>query len=333
MRERHIEYLACPGCRSVLLLKDASAATGERIETGTLGCSGCGATHPIVAFIPRFVGSESYAANFGFQWNAYTDTQIDSRLGQPMSDERFYGTTDWPREMEGELILEAGSGAGRFTEVMLASGATVVSFDLSSAVEANYRVNGSSPRCLIVQAGILSPPFREGIFDRVLCMGVLQHTPSPEESFRSLPRFAKPGGAIAIDIYRKRGPIRWLLSSRRMRWFTRYLPVRTVHALSKAYVDAFYPLAKALWKLGKPGTWVARYILLMKDRFWRKGFEATDEMQKESLILHFIDQLSSYHDKPQSVATVQRWFESEGIQQSAVFKDRNRVIGRGRRSG
>ena len=235
--------------------------------------------------------------------------------------------------MTGELILEAGGRAGRFTEVMLASGATVVSFDLSSAVEANYRVSGSNPRCLIVQANILSPPTRAAIFDRVLCMGVLQHTPSPEASFRSLPRFAKPDGQIAIDIYRKRGPIKWLLSTRRLRWFTRYLPVRTVHAISTAYVNAFYPLAKALWKRGKPGTWIARYVLLMKDRFWRKGYEATDEIQKESLILHFIDQLSAYHDRPQYVATVQGWFQSEGIQQITVFKDRNRVIGRGRIPG
>ena len=85
MRKPHLQYLACPGCRSALLLKDASATAGERIETGTLGCSGCGATYPIVAFVPRFVPSENYAGNFGFQWNEYTDTQIDSRLGQPMS--------------------------------------------------------------------------------------------------------------------------------------------------------------------------------------------------------------------------------------------------------
>ncbi len=45
--------------------------------------------------------------------------------------------TGWPKDMKGETILEAGSGAGRFTEIMVKTGANILSFDFSSAVDAN----------------------------------------------------------------------------------------------------------------------------------------------------------------------------------------------------
>ncbi len=68
----------------------------------------------------------------------------------------------------------------------------------------------------------------------------------------------------------------------------------------------------------------------MKDRFWRKGFDASDQLQKEWLVLHLIDQLSAYHDKPQSLATVRRWFETEGIGEIEIFEGGNGVVARGR---
>lgn len=55
----------------------------------------------------------------------------------------------------------------------------------------------------------------------------------------------------------------------------------------------------------------------------------SDDVQKESLVLHFIDQLCAYHDKPQSIETVKRWFENQTINEVEVFKGGNGVIGRG----
>src|SRR6187397_1731582 len=45
----------------------------------------------------------------------------------------------------GRVVLEAGCGAGRFTELLLAGGARVVAFDLSRAVEANRENCGHWP--------------------------------------------------------------------------------------------------------------------------------------------------------------------------------------------
>jgi hypothetical protein len=77
-----------------------------------------------------------------------------------------------PTGLKGETILEAGSGAGRFTEILATTGADILSFDLSSAVEANYANNGHNPNVLIFQGDIINIPVREQSMDKVFCLGV-----------------------------------------------------------------------------------------------------------------------------------------------------------------
>ena len=329
MREKFLSLLACPKCQANLVIKTVYQRMEDRIESGTLECINCHQIYPIKSYIPRFVPEINYAENFGYQWNRYSSTQYDSMLGQPMSESRFYATTNWPKSLENELILEAGCGAGRFTEIILSTNAVVVSFDYSNAVEANYKLNGDNPDLLIMQADIFAPPVKQATFDRLYCMGVLQHTPDPEKAFRTLPKFLKNGGHIAIDVYLKEGIWKWITSYRRLRWITRYMKVNTVHKFSKLYIDLVWPITKWLWKFGKVGRRIARYVFLTKDRFWRKGFNVTDDDQKESLVLHLIDQLCAFHDKPQTVKTIKKWFDSENITNVEVFKGGNGVIGRG----
>lgn len=162
-----------------------------------------GGAFPIIRRIPRFVAADNYAGAFGDQWNRFPRTQLDSHSGLPRSEERL------ARCMRGRLaevsdrrVLEAGSGAGRFTEVLLKHGAILDSFDYSSAVEANLTNNGDSERLALAQGDIRQPPFPQESYDFVVCLGVIQHTPDPEESIRSLWRMVRPGGALVFDHYR-----------------------------------------------------------------------------------------------------------------------------------
>ena len=120
------------------------------------------------------------------------------------SEQRFFGETGWPRDMAGELILEVGSGSGRFNEQAARTGATVVSLDYSYAVDANNASNGARNNVLIVQADVFAMPFRPRSFDRVFCFGMLQHTPR-------VPRARSP--------HCRRY---WKLAARCARIFTRY---------------------------------------------------------------------------------------------------------------
>ena len=201
MRIAHLEHLACPTCRGPLALSDASGVVADAVDDGRLSCDSCGEAYPIIGVIPRFVPSENYASSFGLEWTLHATTQYDSHSHRPISETRFFEETGWRRNLAGETILEVGSGSGRFTEQAVKAGALVVSFDYSNAVDANYGSNGHNDNLLIVQADINAMPFPAGMFDKVFCFGVLQHTPDPRQSFLSLIAPLKPGGRVVADVY------------------------------------------------------------------------------------------------------------------------------------
>lgn len=164
--------------------------------------SRCGRRYPIIGGIPRFVGAENYSEDFGAQWNMFPKTQLDSFTGLDHSEARLARCLRGNLEsLKDKKVLEAGSGAGRFTEVLLKIGAVVHSFDYSKAVEANAKNNGSHDGLTLVQADIRRMPFPKASYDYVICLGVLQHTPRPEESIKCLWEMIRPGGALVIDHY------------------------------------------------------------------------------------------------------------------------------------
>lgn len=160
-----------------------------------------GSSFPIVASIPRFVPSQNYAADFGAQWKRFPRTQLDSTTGLTISEDRLSRCLRGELErVRGSRVLEAGSGAGRFTEILLKLGAQLDSFDYSAAVEANAANNGGHEFTL-VQADINAMPYERACYDYVLCLGVLQHTPDTETSIARLWEMVAPGGRLVIDHY------------------------------------------------------------------------------------------------------------------------------------
>ena len=75
---------------------------------------------PIINSIPRFCDKLNYSESFGYQWNKFDTTQLDSINNINITEYRFYKSTNWdPELISKENVLEVGSGAGRFTEVFL----------------------------------------------------------------------------------------------------------------------------------------------------------------------------------------------------------------------
>ncbi len=107
---------------------------------GTALVSELGERYDVLDGIPRFVPVDNYASSFGLQWNTYRETQLDSYTGIPLSRSRLERIAGGSMDVfRGKAVLEAGCGAGRFTEIMLQAGAGVFAADISRAVEANYR--------------------------------------------------------------------------------------------------------------------------------------------------------------------------------------------------
>ena len=150
----------------------------------------------------RFTNEGSYASLFGDQWKQYRFTQLDSYSGVPISAKRLNRCLGLlQNDLKNKLVLEAGCGAGRFTEILLEKGAFLVSSDLSSAVDVNQENFPQSEKHLIIQADINDMPFADDSFDVVVCLGVIQHTPNPEQTISNLYKLVKRGGSLVIDHY------------------------------------------------------------------------------------------------------------------------------------
>jgi ubiquinone/menaquinone biosynthesis C-methylase UbiE len=270
------------------------------------------------------VNSEHYAGSFGLQWNAHRRTQLDSYTGLPLSRTRLFQVTGWPQDLRGQTILEAGSGAGRFTEVLVSTGADVLSFDLSIAVEANHANNGQHPNLCLMQADMSAIPVRPRSMDKVLCLGVLQHTPDPAAAFRSLTEHVRPGGELVVDVYaaRLRSLISWKYA---LRPLTKRMNKERLHRLVTAVTPPLVPLSVALYRvLGRTGS-----RLLPIVQYDHLGLPAA--VNRDWAVLDTFDMYAPAHDHPQTLQAVRRWYRDVGFVDVTVAYGPNGVIARGRR--
>ena len=287
-------------------------------------CPRCGSAWPFVGGIPRFVGVDSDADSFGHQWTIHRRTQLDSCTGLPLSRSRLFGVTRWPDDLQGQSILEAGSGAGRFTEVLVSTGARVFSFDHSAAVEANFANNGAAANLCLFQGDIYRIPLPRASFDKVLCLGVLQHTPDPRAAFRSLAECVKPGGELVIDVYAKR--LTTILSWKYLlRPLTKRVDHRRLYRLVERTVDIFLPVAKGARRLG--GRVGARLVPIVE--YSHLGLPGA--LNRDWAILDTFDMYAPEHDHAQTLRAVRRWYRDVGWVDVQVGPGPNGVIGRGRR--
>jgi SAM-dependent methyltransferase len=330
MRPDVVDNFACLKCGNGFRVSSAvskDSATSE-ITEGFLECTLCQTSVPIVRSLPRFVSSESYADNFGFQWNRFDTIQVDTVMHNDLSRDRFYKTTGWPTRMEGQRILEAGCGAGRFTQLALETGAEVFSFDLSSAVEAAWRNNRNSPRLTMFQASIYEIPLRKESFDKIFCMGVLQHCPDVAAAFRSLLPFLRPGGEVVVDVYEKKNGIPNL--KRIVRPILTPLGTERIYKLLTWLIPPAFDLKKALHRIPVIGP-LAGKLIPIGPISHAPRLIYTDEELKQVKILSALDMYAPVYDQPQSMDAVQRWFDDAGLVEVNLKRGDNGIDAKGKR--
>jgi len=298
--------------------------TGERVTAGQL-VSRSGRCYPITNSVARFVPPSTYADSFGLQWRIFSKTQLDSNSGQPISAQRFYRFTRWkPQDLAGKLVLDVGCGAGRFAEIALSAGATVVAVDYSAAVDACWENLSRNDKLTVIQADIYSLPFEKGCFDLVYCLGVLQHTPDVREAFMALPAQLKTGGALAVDLYPK------LL--RNLFWSKYWVRPITKRLKSDRLFEIVRRWAPRMLRMSD----LIRHIPLI-GRFLRYGvpvanyagvYPLTKKQIEEWAILDTFDMLAPKFDKPQRKSTLRRWFVEAGLNRVSVERI-GFLVGRG----
>ena len=271
---------------------------------------------PLVKGVLRISDADNYTDSFGLQWNKFDKTQLDrEEVGHTVSRQRFFAETHWDtQDLTGKNILEVGSGAGRFSQVVLSStSATLYSIDYSDAVTANFKNNGSIAvnRFHLFQASIYEMPFPDDSFDKVFCLGVLQHTPNFSESIKALISKAKPGGEIVVDFY----PIKGWWTKINAKYLLRPVFKSLDHSKLMQKIEANIDwLMKAEALLHRVGLGVlARFLPLVDINGTLPKYLSKVE-KREWAILDTFDMFSPEYDNPQRIDDVADMFERHGAE-------------------
>lgn len=257
----------------------------------------------------RVAQGDNYTTNFGIEWNNFQKTQIDKFNNTQTSYNRFFKETEWNTDLSGQNVLEVGSGAGRFTQIVLDhTQAHLYSVDYSNAVEANFKNNGPHKHLHLFQASIYDLPFQKGSFDKVFCFGVLQHTPDVEKSIRCLVEMVKPGGQLVVDFY----PIKGWYSKINAKYLLRPITKRVAPHTLLSIIQKNMPWLILAYKFNKK-VGLGRLNRFLPICDIDATFPKEISKIKEWAVLDTFDMFSPAYDAPQRLETVKHLFEKFGM--------------------
>ncbi|MCK5447483.1 MAG: methyltransferase domain-containing protein [Gemmatimonadetes bacterium] len=311
MKDRLLEYLACPDCGGDL---DVSGChrEGAEIMRGRLVCLSCDVRYEIVRGVPRFAPTlgetEGRTARaFGYEWTHYSE--LGDRYRQQF--------LDWihpvrPEFLAGKTVLEGGCGKGRHTLLAAEFGAAdVIAVDLSDAVDVAFQNTRAVENAHVVQGDIHRLPVK-AVFDYAFTVGVLHHLPDPERGFASLVSKIEVGGHVSAWVYGREGngwivhlvsPVRESLTSRLPpRWLDRISAVLTL-PLFFATRLVYAPSHGRLLGLALPYGEYLSYIASFPFR-----------EQRSIVFDHLAAPISHYIRGEDFIA----WFEERGLEEVTV---------------
>ena len=253
MRHRLLEYLECPETGQDLILEVLNEKDGEIYE-GLLKTKDRKFVYPIINGIPRLLPMylqgelrRYHKEFFGKYNNKFPIVKISEDSGILKDSKRTLESysyqwrtfdemlKEWKRYFDdymkpfkptffkGKKVLDIGCGYGRIAYYSAKYGAEVFAMDLSESVESAYKNTREFPNCHLVQGSIYNIPFKKK-FDLIYCVGVIQHTPKKEDSFRKLVEKMGKDTLLYIWVYSKRRGIYNLIYP--MRRFTTKMPFR-----------------------------------------------------------------------------------------------------------
>ncbi len=260
--------MCCPSCKGELTLETKDSINGK-IKTGSLTCISCSTKWPIKNFIPRFVDNGKYANSFGEQWKTFAKTQLDD-VRTKESELRWQSEINWTKaNLENKTIMEFGSGAGRFIDIVSKRNPKLaIGIDITDAVDASQENLGDRDNVFFIQADFFELPIKDNAVDFAYSIGVLHHTPNPEEAFNKMVQKVTNEGNIGLCLYEislyhrpNRNSIKvatmdllWALNIWRCEFF-RVFTIRIPNRIFLAYCKYFVPVLHYINKIP-----ILRYI-------------------------------------------------------------------------
>lgn len=293
--------LVCPNCQGALpTLTQWSESTA---------CPACGAKYGLHKGVYRFVPTDCYTSSFSFQWKKETPQYFSSE-GIEATERSLRKLHITPELVRGKLVLDAGCGMGRFTEVLSRWGANCVAVDLSEAVEIAQAHFHDRPNIVFLQADVKKLPFPLENFDIILSWGVLHHTDNTEAAFKAVARHLKPGGTMSVYVYGKnKGFRRKMITA--YRHVTRRMPPRLLYALCTLAGPLHY-----VYKIPVVGTILRELIPISRQQTARER------------IIETFDTYSPRYIWYQTFPEVQRWFIEAGMTDVRVYDPPINATGR-----
>ncbi len=106
------------------------------------------------------------------------------------------------RSGNGEMVLDAGCGNGRFAKYLQHTRYTGMDFSEKMIKEAKKRF----PEMKFIKGDVLSLPFSDNYFDKIYSIATIHHIPSRGyriNAFTEMKRALKPGGFLFITAWKK----------------------------------------------------------------------------------------------------------------------------------
>lgn len=331
MKERLLQYLACPSCHGELGISKVAEKDGNEILEGELKCAGCTLGFPIVRGVPRFADlaqidpdKADTASSFGWEWRHFT--QDDHRYGEQMIGWLDPVKADFFRD---KVVLDGGCGKGRHTLLAASWGARdVIGVDLSDAVESAFAATRGSENMHIVQADLCCLPLGR-VFDYAFTIGVIHHLADPNIGFQSLASKIKPGGHFSVWVYgaENNGWITRFVSPLRKRLTSRMNRRGLLH-LSKVPTALLYAATKLVFgplKRSKSGAALAHRLFYGE---YLSSISAFGWREQHTIVFdHLVAPTAQYVSREE----FENWWEGIGAQDVAIgWHNKNSWRGFGR---
>jgi len=131
-------------------------------------------------------------------WPERYDRWFETPLGKAVLAYERELILDMLQPRKGELILDAGSGTGIFTEEFIARGAGVVGLDISFAMLRRAAERNATLASRGVAADMAHLPFGDNAFDKTVSVTAIEFIADAKRAVTELFRVTKRGGIVVV---------------------------------------------------------------------------------------------------------------------------------------
>lgn len=179
------------------------------IDEGYLKCENCNDQHRIlqdIIFIDQNIDDKptKYQSKvYSYWWN---ESHKGVNYDKVATKKIFVSTLSTEiEEFENKIVLDAGCGNGRFSDLISDSNPKLlVIADVSDGIfQAKKKIENKNLSFIAIKGDLNKIPFKLDIFDIIYSWGVIHHTPDPRYTFNNISKLCKENGRFGIYVYKQ----------------------------------------------------------------------------------------------------------------------------------